>query len=137
MATRNRAQPCTTKPTGTMRAKKASGRSQRTTAAQATAWRSAGARLCCGQPRRRRPAVSYETTPARDGCLDRPGGMRSRMRGVDRLRARRGSQKVSFDDVADHLVDFVERHPDAEPVVDAIASFLADVEGTPHDHDEA
>jgi len=55
--------------------------------------------------------------------------------GIDRLRAERGSQRVSFDDVADHLVDFAERHPEAAATVDALAGFLADVEVVHHDHD--
>jgi hypothetical protein len=55
--------------------------------------------------------------------------------GIDRLRRERGSQRVSFDDVADHLVDFAERHPESAGTVDALAGFLAGVEDVPHDHD--
>jgi hypothetical protein len=55
--------------------------------------------------------------------------------GIDRLRAKRGRQRVSFDDVADHLVDYAERHPDTAATLDALAGFLADVEDVHHDHD--
>ena len=55
--------------------------------------------------------------------------------GIERLRSRRGSQKVTFDDVADHLVDYVDRHPDSQAVVDDLAGFLASVERIDHDHD--
>jgi hypothetical protein len=55
--------------------------------------------------------------------------------GIDRLRAKRGSQRVSFDDVADHLVDFAERHPEAAGTVDALGDFLAGVEDVRHDHE--
>jgi len=56
--------------------------------------------------------------------------------GIDTLRAKRGEEEVTFDDVADHLVDFAERHPEAATTVDALARFLAGVEDVDHDHDE-
>jgi hypothetical protein len=44
---------------------------------------------------------------------------------VSLLRERRGSEQVSFDAIADDLVDFVERHPQAQPVIERLAVFLA------------
>ena len=55
--------------------------------------------------------------------------------GIDHLRTKRGSQRVSFDDVADHLVDFAERHPEQARTVDALAEFLAGIEDVDHDHE--
>lgn len=57
------------------------------------------------------------------------------MDGVRRLRDERGDEKVSFNDVADHLVDFVDRDPAARAVVDRLAAFLADVEQVDHSHE--
>jgi hypothetical protein len=51
--------------------------------------------------------------------------------GIARLRSQRGGEKVSFDDVADHL----ERHPESRSVVEDLAGFLARVETIDHDHD--
>jgi hypothetical protein len=59
------------------------------------------------------------------------------MPGVARLRAARGREEVSFDDVADHLVDYAHRHAEHRAALDGLASFLADVEHTDHDHDVA
>jgi hypothetical protein len=53
---------------------------------------------------------------------------------VDRLRRRRGGQRVTFDHVADHLVDFAERHPERAAAVADFAEFLATVENVEHDH---
>jgi Family of unknown function (DUF6104) len=55
--------------------------------------------------------------------------------GVDRLRRRRGEEEVTFDNVADHLVDFAERHPGEADVIDRLARFLADVEDVDHHHE--
>ena len=52
-----------------------------------------------------------------------------------RLRDKRGGQKVTFDQVADHMSDFARLHPDARPVIDGLAGFLADIEERPHPHD--
>ena len=60
-----------------------------------------------------------------------------RSEGIVRLRSQRGGQQVTFSDVADHLVDYLERHPDAYDVVDDLAGFLARVERIDHDHDES
>jgi hypothetical protein len=55
--------------------------------------------------------------------------------GIDRLRAKRGEEQVTFNDVADHLVDFAEREPESAEVLDRLAHFLAGVEDVDHDHD--
>ena len=55
---------------------------------------------------------------------------------VDLLRERRGGERASFDEIADHLVDFVERHPQAQPVIERLAVFLAAARTVPHHHDE-
>lgn len=65
----------------------------------------------------------------------RPPGIPYDMDGVARLRARRGAEKVTFDNVADHLVDFADRDPAARDVIDRLAGFLAEVERVDHDHD--
>jgi hypothetical protein len=56
--------------------------------------------------------------------------------GVERLRNKRGDQEVTFADVADHLEDFVNRHPDSRETVEKIASFIAGVEDVDHQHRE-
>jgi Family of unknown function (DUF6104) len=56
--------------------------------------------------------------------------------GVERLRNKRGDQEVTFADVADHLDDFVNRHPDSRQTVDELASFIAEVEDVDHQHRE-
>lgn len=53
---------------------------------------------------------------------------------VSLLRERRGEQRVSFNHVADHLVDFAERFPQSRAVVERLAVFLAGVEQADHDH---
>lgn len=57
------------------------------------------------------------------------------MDGVERLRSLRGEERVTFDDVADHLVDFADRDPSARDVVDRVARFLAEVERVDHSHE--
>lgn len=57
------------------------------------------------------------------------------MDGVAKLRRDRGEEKVSFHDVADHLVDFTDRHPESRDVVDRLATFLAEVEEVDHSHE--
>jgi len=54
---------------------------------------------------------------------------------IERLRDRRGEQKVSFADVADHLRDYTDAHPGDGDVVQRLAGFLADVEDLDHEHD--
>jgi hypothetical protein len=54
--------------------------------------------------------------------------------GVEWLRDRRGHERVSFDEVADHLEDFIREHPSTRDTVDALAAFLAQVEDLDHEH---
>ena len=55
--------------------------------------------------------------------------------GVERLRAKRGHELVTFDDVADHFEDFVQRRPEARATIAAFAVFLAGVEDVDHEHE--
>lgn len=57
------------------------------------------------------------------------------MDGVDRLRAKRGHEQVTFDDVADHFEDFVRRRPEARATIEQFAAFLAGVEDVDHEHE--
>ena len=57
------------------------------------------------------------------------------MEGIAKLRAMRGEEQVTFDDVADHFVDFADRDPAARDVLDRLAAFLAEVEQVDHDHE--
>jgi uncharacterized protein DUF6104 len=54
--------------------------------------------------------------------------------GVELLREKRGEQRVTFADVCDHLVDFRRRSPEHAEAVDALATFLANVEDVDHRH---
>jgi hypothetical protein len=55
--------------------------------------------------------------------------------GIDDLREKRGDQEITFDNVADHLVDYAERHPDLAQAIDDLARFLANVEDRHHEHE--
>lgn len=55
--------------------------------------------------------------------------------GIDMLRAVRGAQMVSFSDVADHLFDYCDLHPESAAAIQRFAAFLTAVEYVPHDHD--
>ena len=55
--------------------------------------------------------------------------------GAEHLKQKRGEEKVTFSDVADHLIDFAQRHPEVAETVDRLARFLAGIEDVPHDHD--
>jgi hypothetical protein len=57
------------------------------------------------------------------------------MDGVQRLREQRGEEKVSFNDVADHVEDFVNRNADSGETLDRFAGFLAGVEDVDHEHE--
>jgi hypothetical protein len=46
-------------------------------------------------------------------------------RGIEELAERRGSEQVALAWLAERLRDFVDEHPDAESVVDLLASWLA------------
>jgi hypothetical protein len=54
---------------------------------------------------------------------------------IERLRAKRGDQDVKFAQVADHLRDWTDVHPDDGDAVQRVAGFLADVEDEPHTHE--
>jgi hypothetical protein len=54
--------------------------------------------------------------------------------GIRLLNQRRGQEKIAFKDVADHLVDYVERFPDEAEAIDKLARFLAGVEDVDHEH---
>ena len=58
------------------------------------------------------------------------------MPGVETLRSKRGDEEVTFDNVADHLIDFVVRHPGAQGTIDRLALFLANVEDRHHEHEQ-
>ena len=55
--------------------------------------------------------------------------------GINMLRAARGNQQVSFSDVADHLFDYCDMHPELTAALHGFAAFLTAVEYVPHDHD--
>lgn len=55
--------------------------------------------------------------------------------GIRMLREQRGTDDVSFNDVADHLFDYCELHPEDAAAVQRFAAFLTAVEYIPHDHD--
>jgi hypothetical protein len=54
---------------------------------------------------------------------------------IERLRASRGDEQVTFADIADHLHDFVDRNPADRDAVQRLAAFLTAVEHTDHEHE--
>ncbi len=46
-------------------------------------------------------------------------------RGIEELEERRGQDQVAVSWLAERLRDYVDEHPDAEAVVDRLASWLA------------
>jgi hypothetical protein len=56
--------------------------------------------------------------------------------GIDLLRDKRGDQQVTFSDVCDHLVDFRRASPEHAPAIEALATFLANVEDVDHEHED-
>jgi hypothetical protein len=58
-----------------------------------------------------------------------------RTEGLELLLERRGKEKVTFQDVVDHMADYLDRYPNEEHAVDNVAKFLAGVEDVKHDHD--
>ena len=46
-------------------------------------------------------------------------------RGIEELEERRGQEQIAVGWLAERLRDFVDEHPDAEAVVDQLASWLA------------
>lgn len=57
--------------------------------------------------------------------------------GVKLLTERRGSERVTFTDVTDHMADYLDRFPDEQEAIDKLARFLAGVEDIEHDHSAA
>ena len=54
-------------------------------------------------------------------------------RGIEELEERRGAERVALGWLAERLRDFVDEHPDAESVVDQLATWLARLDD---EHDE-
>jgi Family of unknown function (DUF6104) len=46
-------------------------------------------------------------------------------RGIEELADRRGEERVTLGWLAERLRDFIDEHPDAEAVVDQLASWIA------------
>lgn len=46
-------------------------------------------------------------------------------RGIEELDERRGGEQVALGWLAERLRDFVDQHPDAESVIDQLATWLA------------
>lgn len=72
-------------------------------------------------------AQEHDDVEAAHGSGEVPDGIRA-------LRHARGPQQVTFAEIADHLFDYVCRHPDDTAVAHRIAQFLTDVEAIEHDH---
>ena len=56
--------------------------------------------------------------------------------GVELLREKRGEEEVTFGNVADHLNDYADRHPDGREVIEDFARFIANVEDIDHQHEK-
>jgi len=52
-------------------------------------------------------------------------------RGIEELDERRGAEHVALGWLAERLRDFVDEHPDAESVIDQLASWLARLDDEP------
>jgi Family of unknown function (DUF6104) len=52
-------------------------------------------------------------------------------RGIEELDERRGGEQVALGWLAERLRDFVDEHPDAESVVDQLATWLARLDEEP------
>lgn len=52
-------------------------------------------------------------------------------RGIEELEERRGEDQVALSWLAGRLRDFVDEHPDAESVVDQLATWLARLDDKP------
>lgn len=57
------------------------------------------------------------------------------MESIDFLKQKRGTEQITFNDVADHLFDYAERHPHERGTIERVARFLANVEDVDHDHE--
>jgi DNA-binding transcriptional LysR family regulator len=54
-------------------------------------------------------------------------------RGIEELNERRGAEQVALGWLAERLRDFVDEHPDAESVVDQLATWLARLDDEQYD----
>jgi len=54
-------------------------------------------------------------------------------RGIEELDERRGGDQVALGWLAERLRDFVDEHPDSEPVIDQLATWLARLDDQPED----
>jgi len=54
-------------------------------------------------------------------------------RGIEELEERRGAEQIALGWLAERLRDFIDEHPDAESVVDLLASWLARLDDDPDD----
>jgi hypothetical protein len=54
-------------------------------------------------------------------------------RGIEELDERRGGEQVALGWLAERLRDFVDEHPDAESIVDQLATWLARLDDEPGD----
>ncbi len=58
-----------------------------------------------------------------------------RTQGIETLLEKRGEEKVTFKDVADHLADYIDKFPREKNAVDNVAKWLAGVEDVDHEHE--
>ena len=54
-------------------------------------------------------------------------------RGIEELEERRGAEQVALSWLSERLRDFVDEHPDAESVIDQLATWLARLDDEPED----
>ena len=54
-------------------------------------------------------------------------------RGIEELEERRGAEQVALGWLSERLRDFVDEHPDAESVIDQLATWLARLDDEPAD----
>ena len=47
--------------------------------------------------------------------------------GIELLRKLRGDERISFSDIADHMIDYAKNHPGAFSAIDAFARCLAEL----------
>ena len=58
-----------------------------------------------------------------------------RTQGIEVLLEKRGDEQVTFQDVADHLADYIDKFPREANAVDNIAKWLAGIEDVGHEHE--
>jgi hypothetical protein len=57
-------------------------------------------------------------------------------RGLEELEERRGEDRVTLGWLAERLREFIDLHPDSEPPIDALASWLARLDDDPDELDD-